>query len=173
MTTMNELISDEVMAGVRVPLSTRERQRIARSREGALGRAAARQREIDEKHAYASYGPFATQVVDGPQWTRRALRTIGTFGAPYPENEVDLRGPARFHLVMFMKEEGINPAILRDWMRLNPRLKGPKGRERIQEFEDLLKQKHGRLAGRRSMRSREAEEEYMNFLSQQRFLHGP
>jgi len=170
---MNELISDEVMAGVRVPLSTRERQRIARSREGALGRAAARQREIDEKYAYASYGPFATQVVDGPQWTRRALRTVGTFGAPYPENEVDLRGPARFHLVMFMKEEGINPAILRDWMRLNPRLKGPKGRARIQEFEDLLTQTHGRLAGRKSMRSREAEEEYMNFVSQQRFLHGP
>ena len=155
---MNELISDEVMAGVRVPLSTRERQRIARSREGALGRAEARQREIDEKYAYASYGPFATQVVDGPQWTRRALRTIGTFGAPYPENETDLRGPARFHLVMFMKEEGINPAILRDWMRLNPRLKGPKGRERIQEFEDLLKQTHGRLDGRKSMRSRAWED---------------
>ena len=59
---MNELISDEVMAGVRVPLSTRERQRIARSREGALARAEARQREIDEKYAYASYGPFATQI---------------------------------------------------------------------------------------------------------------
>ena len=154
---MNELISDEVMAGVRVPLSTRERQRIARSREGALGRAEARQREIDEKYAYASYGPFATQVVDGPQWTRTALRTIGTFGAPYPEDEIALKRRSRYHLVMFMKEEGINPEILRDWMRLHPRLKGPKGRERIQEFEDLLTQTHGRLAGRRSMRSGDYE----------------
>lgn len=162
---MNELIPDEVMAGVRVPLSTRERQRIARSREGVLGRKdvqeflgarkAARQREIDEKHAYASYGPFATQVIDGPQWTSRALRTVGTFGAPYPEDEVDLKRGARFHLVMFMKEEGINPEILRDWMRLHPRLKGPKGRERIREFEDLLTQTYGRLAGRKSMRSRD------------------
>ena len=154
---MNELISDEVMAGVRVPLSTRERQRIALMREGALGRAEARQQEIDEKHAYASYGPFATQVIDGPQWTRTALRTIGTFGAPYPEDEIALKRNARYHLVMFMKEEGINPAILRDWMRRHPRLKGPKGRERIQEFEDLLTQTHGRLAGRKSMRSRDYE----------------
>lgn len=151
---MNELISDEVMAGVRVPLSTRERQRIARSREGALGRAEARQREIDEKHAYASYGPFATQVVDGPQWTRRALRTVGTFGAPYPEDEVDLKRGSRFHLVMFMKEEGINPAILRDWMRAHPRLRGPKGRERVEAFEDLLKQVYGRHARRKSTATR-------------------
>ena len=66
---------------------------------------------------------------------------------------------------MFMKEEGINPAILRDWMRRHPRLKGPKGRERIQEFEDLLTQTHGRLAGRKSMRSREREDDYMNKVS--------
>ena len=154
---MNELISDEVMAGVRVPLSTRERQRIARSREGALRRAEARQQEIDEKHAYASYGPFATAVVDGPQWTRRALRTLGTFGAPYPEDEVDLKRGARFHLVMFMKEEGINPEILRDWMRLHPRLKGTKSRKLIIEFEELLHQPHGRLAGSRNMRSGDYE----------------
>ena len=147
---MNELISDEVMAGVRVPLSTRERQRIARSREGALRRAEARQREIDEKYAYASYGPFATQVVDGPRWSDRALRTLGTFSTPYPEDEVDLKRGARYHLVMSMWEEGVNPAILRDWMRAHPRLRGPKGRERVQAFEDLLRDIYGGAARRKS-----------------------
>ena len=150
---MNELISDEVLAGVRVPLSTRERQRIARMREGALGRQAARQREIDEKYAYASYGPFATQVVDGPTFTKAALATIGTFGAPYPEDEWSLKRNYRWHLVKFMKEEGINPAILRDWMRLHPRLKGPKGRERIEEFEKNLKQVYGGVPRRNALGS--------------------
>lgn len=148
---MNELISDEVLAGVRVPLSTRERQRIARSREGALGRRAARQREIDEKYAYTSYGPFATQVVDGPPFTKRALTTIGTFGAPYPEDEWALKRTSRWHLVKFMKEEGINPEILRDWMRLHPRLKGPKGRERIEQFENLLKEVYGGVPRRKQL----------------------
>ena len=137
------MISDEELSRVRVPLSTRERERIARSRAGALSRKAARQREIDEKYAYASYGPFASQVVDGPQWTRLALQTVGTFGAPYPEDEFALKRHARYHLVKFMEEEGINPAILREWMRAHPRLRGPKGRERVEEFEKLLKQVYG------------------------------
>lgn len=150
---MNELISDEVMAGVRVPLSTRERQRIARSREGALGRAAARQREIDEKYAYASYGPFANAVADGPQWTKAALTTIGTFSVPYPEDEWALKRNYRYHLVKFMEEEGINPAILREWMRAHPRLRGPKGRERVEEFEKLLKQVYGGVPRRKALGS--------------------
>lgn len=159
---MNE-ISDEVMAGVRVPLSSRERQRIARSRAGVLGREdvksfmssrkAARQRAIDEKHAYASYGPFAQQVVDGPQWTTLALKTLGTFGAPYPEDEFALKRNARYHLVKFMEEEGVNPAILREWMRAHPRLRGPKGRERVQEFEDLLRRVHGGAPRRKALGS--------------------
>ena len=164
------MISDEELSRVRVPLSTRERERIARSRAGVLARkdvqsflAArkdARQRALDEKYAYASYGPFATQVVDGPKWTRSALQTIGTFGAPYPEDEIALKRGARYHLVKFMKEEGINPAILREWMRAHPRLRGPKGRERVEEFEKLLKQVYGGGA-----RRRDHVEDYRNKVS--------
>ena len=157
------MISDEELARVRVPLSTREKERIARSRAGVLARKdvqsflgarkEARQRAIDEKYAYASYGPFANQVVDGPNWTRLALKTLGTFGAPYPEDEFALKRRARYHLVKFMEEEGINPAILREWMRLHPRLRGPKGRERVEEFEKLLKQVYGGVPRRKALGS--------------------
>ena len=157
---MNDMISDEELARVRVPTSTRQ---IMRNRAAALARPgvqsflaarkAARQRDIDEKYAYASYGPFANQVVDGPRWTRLALKTLGTFGAPYPEDEFALQRNARYHLVKFMEEEGINPAILREWMRLHPRLRGPKGRERVEEFEKLLKQVYGGVPRRKALGS--------------------
>ena len=112
---------------------------------------AARQRAIDEKYAYESYGPFANAVADGPQWTKAALTTIGTFSVPYPQDEWSLKRNYRYHLVKFMEEEGINPAILREWMRLHPRLRGPKGRERVEEFEKLLKQVYGGVPRRKEL----------------------
>jgi len=152
---MNELFSDEELAHVPLPLSTRQKERIARKREAAwqlrANAKAARQRAIDEKYAYQSYGPFANAVADGPQWTKLALTTIGTFSVPYPEDEFALKRNARYHLVKFMEEEGIDPAILREWMRLHPRLRGPKGRERVEEFEKLLKQVYGGVPRRKAM----------------------
>jgi hypothetical protein len=143
------------------------KEKIARNREAAKQRKAnvqdQRERNIDEYYANKTYGPFGFIVADiGDSMyttpdgkkrkvlTERARITMATFSTPPAERASDewaLKRTSRWHLVQWMKEEGINPEILRKWMREHPRLKGEKGRERIQDWEAMLAQEFG---GRKS-----------------------
>lgn len=146
---MVRMFTDEELASVRVPLSTKARQRIEHNREAA-------KRRKDVYYANMTYGPFGFTVTDigdsmytAPDGkkrkvlTERARITMATFSTPRAEWAGDdwaLKRTSRWHLVRWMKEEGVDPQILRRWMREHPRLKGVNGQERIRDWEAMLAQ---------------------------------
>jgi len=150
------------------------KEKIARNREAAKQRKVnvqdQRERNIDEYYANKTYGPFGVTVTDiGDSMyttpdgkkrkvlTGRARMTMATFSTPraeWDDDEWALKRTSRWHLVRWMKEEGVDPQILRRWMREHPRLKGVKGQERIRDWEAMLAQEFdGRMSKLHSMGS--------------------
>lgn len=87
--------------------------------------------------AIERYGPiFGPKLVDGLPLTRSALNTIETSKLPFPQNEAYLKRNKRFHFVTTCEEQGVNPAVIMEWAKANPRV--TRHVDRLQEFQKLV-----------------------------------